>query len=132
LALGDLDDGSYASSVNCGVLDMIASLEWIRDNIASFGGDPGCVTIGGASGGGGKVCALLGAPAATGLFHRAVVQSGPSLRFEDLDPVHATSQRIIAELGATSLDDLLAVPAERLASAQAAVTGPLGGPPRDG
>ncbi|MCQ2530016.1 MAG: carboxylesterase family protein [Lachnospiraceae bacterium] len=79
--LGYLDvsaygDEKFANSGNVGMADIVAALEWIRDNIAKFGGDPDNVTIFGQSGGGGKVCALLQMPAADGLFHKAVVHSG--------------------------------------------------------
>jgi len=70
----------YASSAHLGMLDIIVALEWVRDNIANFGGDPGNVTIFGQSGGGGKVGTLMAMPAAQGLFHRAIVQSGSFLR----------------------------------------------------
>lgn len=70
----------YASSAHLGMLDVIMALEWVRDNIANFGGDPGNVTIFGQSGGGGKVGTLMAMPAAQGLFHRAIVQSGSFLR----------------------------------------------------
>lgn len=66
----------FARSGNVGMLDIVAALQWVRDNIAAFGGDPDCVTIFGQSGGGAKVSILMGMPAATGLFHRAIVQSG--------------------------------------------------------
>ena len=78
LHLGDL--GGHPSSGQAGMLDIVMVLEWVRDNIASFGGDPGCVTIFGESGGGMKVAALLAMPAAGGLFHRAIIQSGPWLK----------------------------------------------------
>ena len=78
--LGFLDMSPYGeqfrNSANAGVADLVASLQWVHDNIAAFGGDPGNVTIFGQSGGGGKVCTLLQTPAAEGLFHRAVMQSG--------------------------------------------------------
>jgi para-nitrobenzyl esterase len=70
----------YASSAHLGMLDIIMALEWVRDNISNFGGDPSNVTIFGQSGGGGKVGALMAMPAAQGLFHRAIVQSGSFLR----------------------------------------------------
>ena len=66
----------YAESANVGMTDIVLALQWVRDNIANFGGDPGCVTIFGQSGGGGKVCALTCMPSAEGLFHRTIVQSG--------------------------------------------------------
>lgn len=65
----------FADSANAGLLDLVAALGWVRDNIAGFGGDPGCVTIFGESGGGGKVGRLMGMPQAQGLFHRAILQS---------------------------------------------------------
>ncbi len=78
--LGFLDmssfDRKYENSVNAGMADIVASLEWVHENIAAFGGDPDNVTIFGQSGGGGKVHALLQIPAATGLFHKAMMMSG--------------------------------------------------------
>ena len=73
----------YGASGNVGMLDIVAALEWVRDNVQAFGGDPGNVTIMGQSGGGAKVCALTAMPAAKGLFHKAVVLSGASLRMGD-------------------------------------------------
>ena len=67
---------AYADSVNVGMTDLVAALRWVRDNIANFGGDPGCVMIYGQSGGGSKVTTLLGMPSAEGLIHRASAQSG--------------------------------------------------------
>ncbi len=78
--LADLGGEKYANASNVGMLDTVAALEWVRDNIAAFGGDPGNVTIFGESGGGAKVCTLLAMPSAKGLFHRAIVQSSASLR----------------------------------------------------
>jgi para-nitrobenzyl esterase len=66
----------YSSSGNVGVLDLIAALEWVRDNIANFGGDPGNVTIMGQSGGGAKVCTVTAMPASKGLIHKSVALSG--------------------------------------------------------
>src|SRR5450432_1788963 len=83
-AFGYLDLSNYgdrfAASGNVGMLDIVAALEWVRDNIENFGGDPGVVTIFGQSGGGGKVSALMAMPAAKGLFHRAIIESGSLLR----------------------------------------------------
>jgi len=78
LHLGDL--GGHPSSGEAGMLDIVQALAWVRGNIAAFGGDPGNVTIFGESGGGMKVSLLLAMPAAAGLFHRAVIQSGPWLK----------------------------------------------------
>jgi para-nitrobenzyl esterase len=80
LYLEELAGEKYAGSGNAGMLDIVQALEWVRDNIEVFGGDPGNVTIFGESGGGAKVTALLAMPAAKGLFHRAVSQSGPGIR----------------------------------------------------
>ncbi len=66
----------YENSANAGLLDLVEALKWVRDNIASFGGDPNNVTIFGQSGGGDKVATLLQCPPADGLFHRAVIESG--------------------------------------------------------
>jgi len=73
----------FAASGNVGMLDIVAALEWVRDNIASFGGDPGNVTIMGQSGGGAKVTTLTAMPSAKGLFHKAVVLSGAGTRSGD-------------------------------------------------
>ena len=67
---------AFARSANAGVLDLVLALEWVRDNIAGFGGDASRVTIFGHSGGGGKVSTLMAMPSAKGLFHRAIVMSG--------------------------------------------------------
>jgi para-nitrobenzyl esterase len=82
LHLADLGPAAarFADAGNVGVMDMVASLAWVRDNIANFGGDPNNVFIFGQSGGGSKVSTLLATPSAKGLFHRAAVQSGSSLR----------------------------------------------------
>ena len=81
--LGYLDLSAYGSkfknSGNVGHADLIMGLEWVRDNIANFGGDPNNVTIEGQSGGGSKVTQLMSMPAAQGLFHKAVAQSGGSV-----------------------------------------------------
>ena len=75
LDLSDFGE-EYANSGNAGGDDIILALQWVRDNIAAFGGDPGCVTVFGQSGGGAKVTTLLQTPAADGLYHRAMIMSG--------------------------------------------------------
>src|SRR6202166_4356621 len=99
LNLGHLAEEEYASSANVGMLDLVAVLEWVRDNIKTFGGDPGNVTIFGQSGGGGKVLALMAMPAAKGLFHRAIVQSGPFLKSLSPDYSGRLAELVVTELG---------------------------------
>ena len=81
LDLSEVGGEEYADSANVGVLDLVSVLQWVRDNISTFGGDPNNVTIFGQSGGGGKVAALMAMPEAKGLFHKAVIQSGAFLKF---------------------------------------------------
>jgi len=81
--LAELGGPDFAQSGNVGALDMVAALEWVRDNIAAFGGDPKRVTIFGESGGGQKVAALMAMPSAKGLFHRAIIESGPGVYMGD-------------------------------------------------
>lgn len=123
LHLGELAGAGYESSGNAGMLDLVQGLEWVRDEIAAFGGDPGNVTIFGESGGGAKVATLLAMPAARGLFHRAVIQSGPRLRAHPVAQATEVAKEVLAELGLTGADvDALAeVPVERLIAAQRAV-----------
>jgi para-nitrobenzyl esterase len=92
----------YASSANVGMLDIVAALEWVRDNISAFGGDLGVVTVFGQSGGGGKVSTLMGMPAAKGLFHRAIVESGSMLRGNTEERSQKLADLVVAELGLTS------------------------------
>jgi len=109
----------HAHSGNAGVLDLIAALEWVRDNVDRFGGDPGNVTIFGESGGGGKVSVLLAMPAARGLFHRAVIQSGASVRVSTRERAAALAEAALQQLGVTrgSLDRLQTIPVEQLVAA---------------
>src|SRR3984957_11491170 len=109
----------YASSANVGMLDIVAALEWVRDNIAAFGGDPGVVTIFGQSGGGGKVSALMGMPSAKGLFHRAIVESGSMLKANTEERSQKLTDLLIAELGLTSstIDQLQTLPYAQLSHA---------------
>ncbi|MBO4943473.1 MAG: carboxylesterase/lipase family protein [Muribaculaceae bacterium] len=98
LDLSDFGD-KYAKSGNAGMLDIVSALEWVRDNIVNFGGDPGNVTIFGQSGGGGKVGTLTGMPAAEGLFHKAIVQSGSMLRMMTSDNSRRIGRETAAILG---------------------------------
>lgn len=88
----------YKYSANVGMLDIVAALQWIRDNIAQFGGDPGNVTIFGESGGGGKVGTLLSMPSAKGLFHKAIIMSGTILNVNNKTMSEALGKVVLKEL----------------------------------
>ena len=103
LYLGDFHP-DFADSGNCGQLDIILALQWVRDNIGAFGGDPGNVTIFGQSGGGMKVSALLGTLPARGLFHKAIAQSGATPRLVDRADAIAIAEQTLATLGVARAD----------------------------
>jgi para-nitrobenzyl esterase len=113
----------FAGSANAGMLDLVASLEWVRDNISEFGGDPDNVLIFGESGGGWKVSTLMGMGAADGLFHRAVVQSGPGLTLMEPETASAATSALLAELGleAETVRELHTLPVETIAAAAASL-----------
>jgi len=94
----------FAASGNVGMMDIVAALEWVRDNIANFGGDPGNVTIMGQSGGGAKVCILTAMPSAKGLFHKAVVLSGASRRAAEKTYSEQLGAAVVKEAGLTQND----------------------------
>ncbi|HEY6905339.1 MAG TPA: carboxylesterase family protein [Candidatus Acidoferrales bacterium] len=118
LYLAGIGGEKYAESSNVGMLDIVAALEWVRDNIAAFGGDPGNVTIFGQSGGGGKVSTLMAMPSAHGLFHRAIVESGAAVKGVSRDAANKSAEQYLAKLNLTpdqadqlqklSVDQLLA------------------------
>ena len=121
LNVGHLGENEYASAGNVGMLDIVAVLGWVRDNIANFGGDSGTVTIFGESGGGGKVIALMAMPAAKGLFHRAIVQSGPFLKSLSPDYSGRLAELVLVELGLSKsqIRELQRIPVDRLSGAAA-------------
>ncbi len=96
---------------NWGLHDQVAALRWVRDHIAQFGGDPANVTLFGESAGGFSVAALLGAPSAAGLFHRAIVQSG-GVHVHSIDEAERVADRLAAALGvaACTREALVSVP----------------------
>jgi para-nitrobenzyl esterase len=107
----------------CGVMDMVASLEWVRDNIATFGGDPSRVMIFGQSGGGSKTSTLLATPAARGLFHRAAVQSGSTLRLAEQADAEKSADQFLKKLGLTRARaaEIQRLPWEQLLEAQSGI-----------
>src|SRR6266481_1776531 len=121
LNLKELGGEEYTSSANVGMLDIVAVLKWVCENITTFGGDPSCVTIFGQSGGGGKVLALMAMPAAKGLFHRAIVQSGPFLKSLSPDYSRRLAELLLAELSLSrsQVQELQEISVDRLSSAAA-------------
>ncbi|MDX1383137.1 MAG: carboxylesterase family protein [Thermoanaerobaculia bacterium] len=121
--LAEIVGPDFAASGCAGILDIVAALEWVRDNIEAFGGDPGRVMIFGESGGGRKVSTLLAMPAAKGLFHAAVIQSGAVLRLRSTVDATAEAERLVATLGLRrdQARQLQSVPAELIQRAHAAV-----------
>ena len=94
----------YKESGNVGMLDVVQALEWVRDNIALFGGDPTNVTIFGESGGGGKVGTLMCMPKARGLFHKAIIMSGTILNVNNHAMTQALGKAVLKELGISEQD----------------------------
>jgi para-nitrobenzyl esterase len=119
LDLSEIGGPDYAQSGNAGLLDMLAALRWVRDNIAAFGGDPDNVTIFGESGGGGKVSTLLATPSASGLFHRAIVQSGAAVRLRTRERALQLTDAVLRHLNLSraSFAELHAVPVTTLLAA---------------
>jgi para-nitrobenzyl esterase len=122
--------GKWANASNAGILDGVRALEWIKENIARFGGDPNNVTIFGQSGGAGKVSTLMAMPAAKGLFHRAIAQSGAALAGIPKAQAIRTTESLLQRLNVTKeqLDRLQTLPAEQLLAAIAARGGRDAGP----
>lgn len=119
LYLGDAFGDAYKSSGTVGMQDLVLALQWVKDNIAGFGGDPNNVTIMGQSGGGAKVSLLLAMDSAKGLFHKASIQSGPGLATGRKEGAAKAAQGLLTELGIKPGDiaALQAVPAQKLIEA---------------
>lgn len=121
--LGFLDlsavDEKYAKSANVGMMDVVAALEWVHNNISNFGGDPGNVTIFGQSGGGGKVATMMYTPSAKGLFHKAIMESGVAGKFATKEATQKIGLAILDELGLkkSEVDKLNDVPHDELLAA---------------
>jgi para-nitrobenzyl esterase len=123
----------YADSGFAGVLDMVHSLKWVKDNIAAFGGDPDKVLIFGQSGGGLKVCTLMATDSAKGLFHRAVPQSGPGIRLAEPAASATGADAFVAKLGLTAatIDQIRTKTTAEIQAAAEGVAG-VGSPVMDG
>jgi para-nitrobenzyl esterase len=135
LYLAELMGPEFADSGAAGMLDCVAALQWVHDNVAAFGGDPGNVTIYGESGGAGKVSTLMAMPAAKGLFHRAIAQSGAALKHMTPEAATASARAILDQLGIKPGDAkaLQALPPEKILAASAALKPPVPvGPVTDG
>ncbi len=94
----------YKDSGNVGMLDIVAALEWIKDNIANFGGDPGNVTVIGQSGGGAKVCAVAAMPSVKGLLHKGVSLSGSMVEAQSQDNSRLLGSYILKEAGLKNIE----------------------------
>jgi len=127
--LAELGPG-YQDSVNVGMTDLVAALRWVRENIANFGGDPNKVMIYGQSGGGSKVTTLLGMKSASGLFHRAAVQSGGGGNIPDAEQSRDFSRRVLKKLGVKDIGALQKMPWATLVEAGNSVADEINGPRR--
>lgn len=120
LYLGEIGGEEYAASGNVGLLDIVAALGWIRNNVASFGGDPDNVMCFGESGGSFKSASLLAMPKAKGLFHKASLESGPALRRYTKSEATETALRVLHALGVSpsNLSSLSQVPSQAFVDLQ--------------
>ena len=138
LYLADLNAGEkWANSSNVGMQDIVAVLQWIKENISNFGGDPGNVTILGQSGGGGKVTTLMAMPSAKGLFHRAIAMSGSTIRGGQRAAATKAAEEFLARVGVkpNQLADIQKIPFQKLQEAfftRPGIQGLAGGPVVDG
>lgn len=110
-------ESSQGVSGNYMFLDILASLEWIKKNIAAFGGDPDNVTIFGESGGGIKIAALIASPLSKGLFKRAICQSGPTVPGSALSDLEKTGENLFAKLGVSTLEEARKIPWQEVLAA---------------
>ncbi len=127
--LAEFGGSDFASSGDAGMLDIVHALRWVRNNIEQFGGDPNTVMIFGQSGGGRKVGTLLAMPSAKGLFHRAVIESGPTIKLVEREQAIRDAQMLLAKLnvGKAQVRDLQKMPVDRIMGAYFAVGKDMGG-----
>jgi para-nitrobenzyl esterase len=117
--LEELGGADFASSGDVGMLDIVHALKWVRENIERFGGDPGNVTVFGQSGGGRKVATLLAMPSAKGLFHRAIIESGATMKLVERDQATRVATELLKTLGLTRSQarELQSLPIDRVMGA---------------
>lgn len=134
LHLGEIGGAEYATSGNCGILDQVAALQWVQENIAAFGGDPNNVTVFGESAGAMSIGVLLGFPSAQGLFHKAVLQSGAAANVHSAATATKVADHLLAALQVepTNLSKLEELPVEQLLQAADLVPPMSLGPVIDG
>jgi para-nitrobenzyl esterase len=123
LFLADLAGEQYATSGNQGILDIVAALKWVKENIEAFGGDPHNVMVFGESGGGAKTSCIYALPVAKDYFNKASIESGPGVHMTPRDMATETAKMVLSELGLSENEvaKLKDVPAEKLVEVQAAV-----------
>ena len=121
--LAELGGADFAQSGDVGMLDIVHALKWVRENIAQFGGDPNMVTIFGQSGGGRKVETLLAMPSAKGLFHRAIIESGATIKLVEIADATRVADALLSKLGLnkSQVRELQSLPVDRIMSAYFAV-----------
>jgi para-nitrobenzyl esterase len=126
--LAEYGGGDFASSGDAGMLDIVHALRWVRNNIEQFGGDPNTVMIFGQSGGGRKVGTLLAMAPAKGLFHRAVIESGPTIKLVEIGQATGVAAMLLAKLNLTTAQvrELQKIPVERIMGAYFAVVKDMG------
>jgi para-nitrobenzyl esterase len=118
--LGALGGADFEQSGDVGMLDIVEALKWVKQNIAELGGDPGNVTVFGQSGGGRKVATLLAMPAAKGLFHRAIIESGATIKLVERDQAAHVARELVMQLGlpqASAIRELQSLPVDRIMAA---------------
>jgi para-nitrobenzyl esterase len=121
--LEGIGGAEFAGSGDAGMLDIVQALKWVRENIAEFGGDPNVITVFGQSGGGRKVATLLAMPSAKGLFHRAIIESGATLKLVERDQADRVASELLGKLGLnrSQVRELQSLPVDRIMSAYFAV-----------